>query len=187
MVAPGPEPAAVEAAVRAWLETFVIGLNLCPFARPLLDSPSMRIAICESESECENQRAFLEELDYLQARTEAEVATTRLVLPQALQDFETFLDFIDQCQRLLLAAGLEGVVQLASFHPDYLFAGEARDDPSHYSNRSPYPMIHLLREDMLSRVLDDEADPGRIPARNIETLRDLGLPELERRWRALRK
>lgn len=184
---PGPEPEAVEAAVRAWLESFVIGLNLCPFARPLLDSPSLRIAICESTSHRENQRAFLAELDHLQACTEAEVATTLLVLPHSLQDFEDYLDFIDQCQRLLSAAGLEGVVQLASFHPDYLFAGEALDDPSHYSNRSPYPMIHLLREDMLSRVLDDGADPGLIPARNIQTLRGLGVAELERRRRALRK
>jgi hypothetical protein len=182
----GPEPAAVEAAVRAWLETFVIGLNLCPFARPLLDNPSLHIAICESPGNSENQRAFLEELDHLQACTEAEVATTLLVFPRALEDFEAYLDFIDQCQRLLSAAGLEGVVQLASFHPDYLFAGEAPDDPSHYSNRSPYPMIHLLREDMLSRVLDDQADPDQIPERNIQTLRDLGLPELQRRWRALR-
>ena len=86
-------------------------------------------------------------------------------------------------QALLDAAGLEGLVQLASFHPDYLFAGEPEDAASHYSNRAPYPLIHLLREDMLTRVLADGSDPGEIPTRNIATLEAIGVDELARRWR----
>ena len=85
----------------------------------------------------------------------------------------------------MLEAGLDGVVQLASFHPQYRFAGEAPDAASHYSNRAPYPLIHLLREDMLSRVLEDSADPHQIPDRNIKTLNAMGVEQLERRWRGI--
>src|SRR5690606_24099253 len=92
---------------------------------------------------------------------------------------------LDEAQDLLARSGFEGIVQLASFHPRYRFAGEAPDAASHYSNRAPYPVIHLLREDMLSRALQDFPDPERIPERNIATLHAIGADELERRWQAL--
>jgi hypothetical protein len=176
---------AAEAAIRRWLEGFVVGLNLCPFARPLLGRESLRIALCESGADADLRLAFLQELDLLQRTSEEQVATTLLAFPVALQDFESYLVFLDECQELLQSAGLEGVVQLASFHPQYLFAAEAADGASHYSNRSPYPMIHFLREEMLSRVLDDGADPELIPAKNIETLQGIGVQELALRWQAL--
>lgn len=172
--------------IESWLETFVVGLNLCPFARPLLGADNLRIAICEDADPEELQRAFLRELDLLQGSDEAEIATTLLAFPSALAEFEDYLDFLDQAQELLGAAGLEGVVQLASFHPQYQFAGEPEGAASHYSNRSPYPMIHLLREDMLSRVLAEDADPEAIPARNVATLEEIGSAELARRWKALK-
>ena len=130
-------------------------------------------------------RAFLSELDLLQSRAESELATSLLVFPNALASFDDYLLFLDQAQSLLVDAGLEGLVQLASFHPDYCFDGEDPDGPSHFSNRSPYPIIHLLREDMLSRVLGDNPDAELIPQRNIQTLEQLGRQELERRWRGL--
>ena len=104
--------------------------------------------------------AFLQELDLLQRSTEQDIATTLLAFPHALHDFADYLWFLDDAQELLQEAGLEGVVQLASFHPQYRFAGEAPDAASHYSNRAPYPLIHLLREDMLSRVLEDVCRSG---------------------------
>ena len=176
---------AAAAAIQCWLEEFVVGLNLCPFARPLLGEDSLRIALCESEAPADLRPAFLQELDLLQRTSEEEVATILLAFPAALQDFEQYLAFLDQCQELVHCAGLEGLVQLASFHPHYLFADEAAEAASHYSNRSPYPMIHLLREDMLSRVLGDDADAELIPARNIETLQGIGVAELALRWQAL--
>lgn len=178
-------PARVESHIRTWLADVVVGLNLCPFARPLLGGEGLRIAICDETRPAVLGQAFLLELDLLQGSREEEIATTLLVFPRALGDFHDYLDFLDGAQSLLAEAGLEGVVQLASFHPNYQFAGEARDAASHYSNRSPYPVIHLLREEMLTRVLALDGDPDRIPARNIATLDAIGAPELERRWREM--
>ena len=174
-----------EGHIRAWLQRFVVDLNLCPFARPLLGQASLRIAICvETEQAC-LRRAFLEELDLLQRSTEAEIATTLLVFPRALAAFEDYLAFLAETEYLLVEAGLEGLVQLASFHPLYRFEGEAEAAPGAYSNRAPYPLVHLLREDMLTRMLADCIDPEQIPARNIETLEAIGIAPLERRWQAL--
>ena len=174
-----------ESHIRAWLKEFVIGLNLCPFARPLLGADNLRIAVCEETDPVLVRRAYLLELDLLQNSTEQEIATSLLAFPHALGDFQDYLQFLDQAQDLLVESGLEGLVQLASFHPQYLFEGEQECAASHYSNRAPYPLIHLLREDMLSRVLEDFADPDQIPDRNIQTLDDIGVEELERRWQAI--
>ena len=175
----------VELHIRRWLREFVVGLNLCPFARPLLGAPNLRIAVCEETDSAALLRAFLGELDLLQRSTEQDIATTLLAFPNALHDFEDYLCLLEDAGDLLVESGLEGVVQLASFHPRYQFAGEAPGAASHYSNRAPYPMIHLLREEMLSRVLDDGADTASIPDKNIATLTALGVDELQRRWQAL--
>lgn len=175
----------VQQRVHEWLREFVVGLNLCPFARPLLGEPSLRIALCDETAEAALRTAVLRELDLLQGSPENEIATTLLVFPNALSDFATYLRFFASAEDLLVDAGLEGLVQLASFHPSYRFAGEAPEAASHYSNRSPYPIIHLLREEMLSRALEGFVDPERIPARNIESLNALGVAELERRWQAI--
>lgn len=175
----------VQARVQAWLTDFVVGLNLCPFASPLLGKPQLRLAVCNHIENDELLRAFLAELDLLQSSLESEVATSLLIFPFALEGFDDYLLFLEQAQALLAAAGLEGLVQLASFHPQYCFDGEDPLSPSHFSNRSPYPIIHLLREDMLSRVLGDSPDAELIPTRNIQKLEQLGRQEMEVRWRAL--
>jgi hypothetical protein len=171
--------------LRTWLEEFVVGLNLCPFARPLLGARNLRIAICPASEAAALRSAFLQELDLLQRSTEQEIATTLLAFPIALHDFGDYLWFLDDAQELLVEAGLEGVVQLASFHPQYRFAGEPPDAASHYSNRAPYPLIHLLRESMVTRALADFAAPEQIPERNIATLDAIGVDELQRRWQAI--
>lgn len=171
--------------IQRWLDEFVVGLALCPFARPLLGAPNLRIAVCDDTTIAAMRHAFLSELDLLQRSSEQNVATTLLAFPSALQNFEDYLDFLGDVQGLLHDAGLESLVQLASFHPDYCFAGEAPDAASQYSNRSPYPIIHLLREEMLTRALADFVDPQRIPDRNIETLNAMGSEELARRWQSL--
>lgn len=181
------DPDQAEAQTRRWLTEFVVGLNLCPFARPMLDSEQLRIAVCAEADLALLQRSFLSELDLIQSKPESDIATSLLVFTDALTDFDDYLDFLALAQELLGDAGLEGLVQLASFHPDYRFEGEAEDAPSHFSNRSPYPTIHLIREDMLERVLLEFPDPEGIPGRNIATLEELGSEELERRWQALAK
>ena len=126
-------------------------------------------------------------IDLIQSTAESELATSLLLFTGALSNFDDYLDFLDLAQALLAEAGLEGVIQLASFHPDYRFAGEAADAASHFSNRSPWPTIHLIREDMLERVLLDYPDPEGIPARNIAALNGLGVGELRQRWELCRR
>ncbi|QIB67613.1 DUF1415 domain-containing protein [Kineobactrum salinum] len=188
MVVPGPCRA--ERQLRAWLETCVVGLNLCPFARPLLQGAGLRIAVCDADDSEAGlrvmQQQLLQELDLLQATVEQDTATTLLAFSAGLGNFDDYLDFLDQANELLVAAGLEGVIQLASFHPDYLFAGEPPDAASHYSNRSPLPVIHLLREAMLERVLADYPNPETIPENNIARLNSIGRAELARRLALLR-
>lgn len=171
--------------IRAWLETFVVGLNLCPFARPYLNTDQLRITLCEATSQEELRRAFLLELDVLQGCAEEEAATSLLVMPNALADFGQYLDFLDQAQDLLEACKLEDLFQLASFHPNYCFEGELANAEGNYTNRAPYPAIHLLRENMLTRVLADFPEPETIPQKNIETMERMGLEALEARWQKL--
>jgi uncharacterized protein len=171
--------------IRAWLETFVVGLNLCPFARPYLNTDQLRINVCEATSLEEIRHAFLSELDLLQRSAEAEAATSLLVMPNALADFGQYLDFLDAAQGLLESCALDGVFQLASFHPHYCFEGESPDAEGNYTNRAPYPVIHLLRENMLTRVLADFPDPETIPQKNVEAMERIGLEELQARWQKL--
>jgi hypothetical protein len=181
---------AVEKQVRAWLDEFVVGLNLCPFAKPFVlpgqrGADRLRIAICMGEEPEALRSAFLQELDLLQSSSEQEIATTLLVFPSALQSFDDYLDYLDDAQALLSQSGLEGLLQLASFHPDYQFAGEPAGAASHFSNRAPYPIVHFLREDMMERVLQDFPNPENIPDQNIATLEDIGAAELKQRWEQL--
>ncbi|MEP4145891.1 MAG: DUF1415 domain-containing protein [Halioglobus sp.] len=182
-----PGTGRAEQQTRRWLEEFVVGLNLCPFAKPLLGSEQLRVAVCEDANDEPLQTFFLTELDRLQSTPESEIATSLLVFTKALADFDDYLQFLDHAQELVYQSGLEGVVQLASFHPNYQFEGEAKDAASHYSNRSPWPTIHLIREDMLERVLTDFPDPEGIPERNITTLDELGAAELQLRWEAIKQ
>jgi hypothetical protein len=173
--------------IQRWLHDCVLALELCPFAAPVLRDQSLRIAICEAEEPEGQLQYFLAELDRLQGSTEAEISTTLLAFTGGPEAFEDFLDLVEQAQLLLEGAQLKGLVQLAHFHPHYQFANEPEGDPSHYTNRSPLPVIHLLRESMMSRAIETYPDPEAIPGRNIARLRALGLEEIERRWRALQQ
>lgn len=170
---------AVAELTRRWVEQFVIAENLCPFAAPALRGQSLRIAVSEADDLDTLAASVLEELDLLQATPERELVTSVLVFSNALSDFDSYLDFAELAQELLETAGLEGTLQIATFHPQYCFAGAAVDDVSNYTNRSPFPMLHFLREDALTRVLDSYPDAEAIPQRNIEHLRALGLAHIQ--------
>lgn len=164
---------------RQWIERVVIGLNLCPFARPVVDDNSLRIV---SDAASNNEQLFLralEELNRLQSTAASEISTTLLVFTQALHDFQQYLDFVDMLNQALVETGLEGIVQIASFHPDYCFAEVDEDDPANFSNRSPYPMVHFIREDELERAILTYSNPEQIPQRNIQRLRELGVAAIE--------
>ncbi|MDJ0806622.1 MAG: DUF1415 domain-containing protein [Gammaproteobacteria bacterium] len=169
-----------------WVRTVVVGLNLCPFAREPLLQGRIRYQVCMDSEPEEIYRALLLELDALLDAPEQAVETSLLIVPYGLRAFETYLGLLDSAEQAVTDVGLEGILQLASFHPDYCFAGVDRNDPANYTNRSPYPMFHLLREASLERVLANYPEPERIPLGNIEKLRKLGLAELQRRLRLCR-
>jgi hypothetical protein len=162
------------AATRHWLERAVIGLNLCPFAKALHVKEQIRWV----ESPARDAHALLEdlvrELQFLAAADPEAVETTLLIHPHALNDFLDYNDFLDAADAAIEELGLAGVLQVASFHPDYQFAGTAADDVENLSNRSPHPMLHLLREDSIDRAVASFPDAATIYERNIETLRRLG-------------
>lgn len=177
--------AAVERKTLRWVEAFVVGFNLCPFARPLLASDALRVTVCEATDNEGVAETLVAEIELIQKASESEIATTLVVFPNALQGFDGYLAFLDGAQQLLEEMGLLDVLQLASFHPDYQFAGEPIESASHFTNRSPFPMIHLLREDMVTRALETYPNPEQIPERNIQKLEDLGLERLQQMLTAL--
>jgi hypothetical protein len=164
----------VVAAMRDWLEKAVIGLNLCPFAKAVHSKGQVRYVV----SAATTAEALLAELDHeLQLLDEADPAaidTTLLIHPQVLQDFLAFNEFHGSADALLAESGLEGTLQIASFHPKFQFAGTAEDDISNYTNRAPYPTLHLLREASIDRAVEAFPEAEAIYERNIETLEKLG-------------
>ena len=183
--APKSAHALVERKTLRWVKDFVVGLNLCPFARPLLASDALRVTVCEATEDEVVAGALLDEIELIQKASEAEIATTLVVFPNALRGFDTYLAFLDGAQQLIEEMDLLGVLQLASFHPDYQFAGEPTEAASHFTNRAPFPMIHLLREDMVTRALETYPNPEQIPERNIQKLEDLGRERLQQMLTAL--
>jgi len=162
-------------ATQRWLARFVIELGLCPFAQQVV--PHITVSRAASEQQLLN--ALAQELNALVACEQRE--TTLLVHPDVLQDFLDYNDFLACCDKLLATQDLEGVFQIASFHPDYQFAGTEPDDPENFANRSPYPMLHLLREASVSRAVDGHPDVERIVTRNAEVLGQLGSDALRAR------
>lgn len=165
-----------ENAVRQWVSTVVVGLNLCPFAKKELVKNRIRFAVSEATTE-EGLFADLQaELALLNDNPDIE--TTLLIHPQVLQDFLDYNQFLDIADGLLLEMQLDGVYQVASFHPDYQFGGTEPEDAENYTNRSPYPILHLLREESLDRVLGDDPDADQIPQRNVELMNSMGADKL---------
>ncbi len=179
---PAPADDTVRADTLAWLERAVIGLNLCPFAKAVHAKGQVHLAISTARDADGVDTHLRAELRDLLALDAAVRDTTLLVLPHALADFLDFNDFLDRADVALDALDLEGEIQIASFHPDYQFAGTAPDDVTNCSNRSPYPILHLLREDSVERAVEAFPDAAEIFERNMATLRALGLAG----WAALR-
>lgn len=164
----------VVAATRTWLEKAVIGLNLCPFAKAVHVGNQIRYAVSDAQTPEALLADLARELQTLAAADPAEVETTLLIHPRALADFLDYNDFLEIADAAVEELGLTGTIQVASFHPQYRFADTEPDAIENYSNRSPYPMLHLLREESVERAVAAFPDAGRIPERNIETLRRIG-------------
>lgn len=171
-------------ATRCWVEQVVVGLNLCPFAAVPVKAGRIRYALCEATDPEAIYLALLQEMETLIGLSETVAESALLVTPYGLADFEAYLDLFQIAEAAIPEAGLEGILQLASFHPDYCFSGAEPDDPANYTNRSPYPMFHLIREAPLARALERYPDPEGIPERNIALLRRMGLSAVRERLAA---
>jgi hypothetical protein len=166
---------------RHWLERAVIGLNLCPFAKAVHVKEQIRWVESAAEDPEQLLQDLVRELQFLAAADPATVETTLLIHPHVLSDFLDYNDFLDVADAAVESLGLAGVLQVASFHPDYQFAGTAPDDAENLSNRSPYPTLHLLREASIDAAVAAFPEADTIYERNIETLRRLGVQG----WRRL--
>jgi len=169
----------VASRIRMWLEDAVVGLRLCPFAPPVLGG--LRLVVSEARTPEDAVRVALGEV--LRLVEDDAVPTTLIAFAHALEDFEEFLDVAAEVQEALALAGAEGLLQVATFHPDYQFEGTSPDDLGNFTNRSPYPVLHLLREDEVADAVAGYPDPDAIPRDNVARLEDLGRLEVERRWR----
>ncbi|RST54676.1 DUF1415 domain-containing protein [Variovorax sp. DXTD-1] len=170
-----------EADTRRWLERAVIGLNLCPFAKAVHVKAQIHLAVYMPADDAALIEMLLSEANELAALEVSVRDTTLLIAPNTLADFLDFNDFTARAERKLARAGFDGVFQLASFHPQFQFGGTEPDDISNATNRAPYPTLHLLREDSVSRAVEAFPEAEAIFERNIETLEALG-PE---GWAAL--
>jgi hypothetical protein len=169
---------------RRWISSVVIGLNLCPFARRVFDAGTLRYVVSDAEDQATLLGALAGELGALASSPMPSVETTLLIHPRALRDFLDYNDFLGLAERLIEDLGLLGILQVASFHPGYRFARTQPGAVENYTNRSPYPMLHLLREESVAAVAGDPAGLLEIPRRNVETLRRLGREKILERLRA---
>ncbi|XAH22631.1 DUF1415 domain-containing protein [Xylophilus sp. GW821-FHT01B05] len=166
---------------QAWLESAVIGLNLCPFAKAVHVRGQVHYAVCDSAEPGDLLEALEFEAKSLQAQDPSRRDTTLLIATGCLEDFLDFNDFLGRAERLLARRGFDGVLQLASFHPQYQFAGTEADDVGNCSNRAPWPTLHLLREASIDRAVEAFPDAEAIFGHNIDTLEQLGFAG----WQAL--
>lgn len=173
-----PSHTIIAAQMQTWITRVVVGLNLCPFARKPLENNQVRITV----SNAHNTAALLEdlhaELSLLESKPASEIETTVIAISEMLGDFADYNDFLDLAEGLLDRFGWEGQFQIASFHPDYQFDGTGAEDAENYTNRSPWPALHLLREDSLEQAVDSHPDPEQIPDRNIAAMNAMGQPAL---------
>jgi uncharacterized protein len=170
-------------ATRRWVEKSVIGLNLCPFAENPYRGNRVRFAVSEQRSAALLLVDLRAELRALALADPADRETTLLIHPWVLADFAEYNDFLEVCDSVVAELNLEGELQVASFHPQYQFAETQADDIENYTNRSPYPMLHLLREASVERAVAAVGDSEEIYRRNIRTLRALGHAGWQRLWR----
>lgn len=160
-----------------WLKSIIIHFNICPFAKAVVDKNAVYYCVDESQKTEENLQTLIEEVQRLD--NDSEIETTLLIYASAFADFDDYLDYLAMANQLLEMQGYEGVYQLASFHPSYCFEGADESDAANYTNRSPYPMLHLLREASIEKALEYYPNPEKIPEQNIKLTRALGLEKMQ--------
>jgi len=172
------EQAQIIKSVTQWVEMVVVGLNLCPFAKRELINDRIRFVVTEAATEEALLAALQTELNILEQ--DDEIETTLLIHPSVLRDFYEYNEFLDLADGLLIEMERDGIIQIASFHPNYQFADTDLDDVENYTNRSPYPLLHLIREVSLADAITHYPNADKIPDRNIGLLRTLGADKIQR-------
>lgn len=172
------EASEVIARTRQWVEKIVIGLNVCPFAAPVVNAGRLRITVTAAETPEQLMQDLLAEFDLLLDTPSSETDTTLLIHPYVLSDFEDYLDFVAEAEEIMDESSISDEFQIATFHPDYHFEDEVEGDPASYTNRSPFPMLHILREASLSEVIDLHPDTDRIPEENVAKFRAMGIDKI---------
>ncbi|MCA0404328.1 MAG: DUF1415 domain-containing protein [Proteobacteria bacterium] len=161
-----------------WIQSFIIDLSICPFAKREVERKTLRIEVSSSKK---NNRALIDLYnEFLLLNKNPAIETTLLIFPYFLDDFHDYLDFLQMAENLIHKEKLEGIYQLASFHPQYCFADNNEDSLSNYTNRSPYPMLHLLREESVEKAIAYYGDTTQIPESNIRNLQELGLKGIKK-------
>ncbi len=160
-----------------WIKSVVIDCNFCPFAAKAILKKSIRYVIKSNSSMTDSLIALKEELDHLE--TDTEIETSFIIFPNNYNDFDDYLDLVKKAERLLTKENYDGVYQIASFHPKYCFAGEDENDAANFTNRSIYPMLHILREESLTKALSLYPNPELIPQHNIDFARQKGLQYMQ--------
>lgn len=158
---------------KKWITDVVVGLNFCPFAAREMKQNTVRYVIETSEDEEEVLETFLQECKRLDE--DKSIETTLLIFPESFAAFPDYLDLVSLAEDLIVGEGYEGIYQVASFHPDYCFADSEENDAANYTNRSPYPMLHLLREESIEKALLRYENPELIPERNIQFAHEKGV------------
>lgn len=171
------EGSKIENNVRNWVNTMVIGLNLCPFAKRVMVKDGIRFTVSPADNQQSLLQTLWQEIELMQKH--AEIETTLLIHPRTLTDFTDFNQFLGIIDEFLHESGLENDFQVASFHPDYQFAGTEPDDAGNYTNRAPYPVLHILREESLDAVVDTYPDIDQIPSKNIKLMEEMGVEKLQ--------
>ncbi len=161
----------------AWIKSVVIGCNFCPFAAKAMSRKGIRYVVLPNATIDITLEVLTSELQFLDRSDDIE--TTLIILPDDFTDFDSYLDLVRIVEELVTLEGYEGIYQIASFHPEYCFADADRDDVANYTNRSVYPMLHILREESITRAIGHYPDSHRIPQRNIEYAHQKGLKYMQ--------
>lgn len=162
-----------------WIDQVVVGMGFCPFASASIKAGGLRIELCATTELEDLCRLLVDELVFLQSQEGETYDSTLLVHPNMLTDFAAFNEFLGMCEDILAGLSLAGEFQIASFHPRYCFADADEDDVGNYTNRSPYPMLHILREASVTKAIADYVDPAGIPEKNIQKLKTLSVTEMQ--------
>lgn len=162
---------------KQWVKDIVIGLNFCPFANKEYKSNTIRYQVSDTKDMSVAMMQLYDECVFLDEHTNT--STTLIIFSEGFKDFDEYLFLVNLCEQLLRKQKYEGIYQIATFHPDYIFEGEAPEDAANFTNRSPYPMLHILREEQLEEAIDKFPDTETIPEKNIAMARQIGTEKMK--------